>query len=282
MTYPTYRGISSPSESLYSLEIATPAATAAVILTTEDNGSSKLILQHRDQRNNFYGDVPGASVAGLFDGKLDGTRQNRGKLVPIDTETVKNNIRREALEEIGLRQEDLIDVRITGLATDLIRIHNEFLLFAKAAISSRELEANATDHAKSVKPNEPYDFDEKIYIIDGTPEAIEILLTKVKCPIPSTHTAAFVAAGYSMVLKRDGQEEAEIWKERLHKGIQENYAQIDRMVQMYYEQNPQTLNDIPQGKPSRNPHGYEPAYMPQQQGLPDIDSELKRVSLISE
>ena len=54
------------------------------------------------------------------------------------------------------------------------------------------------------------------------------------------------------------------------------------MVAMHYEQNPQVLGDIPEGKPQRNAHGYEPAYLPQQQGLPDADSELKRVGLITD
>lgn len=280
VTFPTYKAISSPQENLYSLDVATPTGTALALLTTEVDGSSKLIVQHRGPKNFFYGDIPGASVAGMFDGQLDRSRENRGRILPITTATVKENIRKEALEEIGLEGENLVDVRITGFATDLVRIHNEMLLFARTNLSADEIAVKAEEHATIVNKND-YDFDEKFYVIEGTPEAIETLLTRVKCPLPPTHTAAFVAAGYSMVLEKDGLEAANAWKERLEKGVQENYEQMDRMVEMYYQQHPDKLNDVPEGRLKRNPKGYEPNYLPQQQGLPDINSELKRTGLIA-
>lgn len=283
VTFPTYKAISSPKENLFSLDVSTPTGTALALLTSEQDGSSKLIVQHRDPKKNFfYGDIPGASVAGMLVGKLDRDQENRGRLIPITTETIKDNIRKnEAVEEIGLDSEDFSEIKVIGLALDLVRIHNEFLLFAKSPLTAQQLEEKAKENSKRKKENN-FDFDEKFYVIDGTPEAIETLLTKVKCPLPPTHTATFVAAGYSLMIESDGLEAANAWKARMEQGIRDNYEQMDRMVELFYQQKPEALNDIPEGKPPRNPNGYEPAYLPQQQGLPDIDSEFKRVGLISD
>lgn len=280
VTHPTYRAISSPKESPTSLEIANPTATAAALITTEPDGSHNLIVQHRSERNFFYGDVPGASIAGFLDGKLDTTREGRGKLLPIDTQFVKGNIIKEMSEEIGLVEEDLNEVRITGIAKDLVRIHNEILFLTVSNLSSQQISQKAQELQRTKNPEDPYDFAEKFFVIQASPEAIEKLLTEVKCPIPSTHTAVFVAAGYSVVIEEKGTEEANRWKTNLEEGIKRNYQEMDEIVALYYREHPEALDDVVENKPPRNTNGYEPAYLPQQQGLPGLISELKRTGLL--
>jgi hydroxymethylpyrimidine pyrophosphatase-like HAD family hydrolase len=269
VTFPTYKAMSDSETSREQREISNPAATALILLTTESDGSRKFIIQHRSPKNFFYGDVPGASVAGYFDGQLDGAVLN-----PIDTNSVKDNGTKEMWEEVGLRTIDIADLRITGFASDKVRVHDEFLLMATTKLSAQDtlFRAGAGDH---------FNFIEQTITIDATIENVETLLTQIKCPLPPTHIAAFVATGYSMVLEQQGKDAANTWKKRMEEEVNRNYREINGMVKKYYEDHPDELQNIPNGKPPRNPNGYEPAYTPSQQGLPDMESELERLGLAS-
>lgn len=279
VTFPTYRAIGNPSERPETLAISNPTGTACVLLTSEPDSSHKIILQHRSPESFFYSDVPGASIAGMLDGKLDSN--NRGRLEPITTGVIMANNKKEMFEELGLDPNDIADVRITGVAKDNVRIHNEFLLFGISPLGAREITAKATAHAKIKKGIAEYDFAERLFVLDGTPEAIEILLTQVKCPLPPTHTATFVAAGYSMVLERKGQAAADQWTQYLQRGIRANYRDIDHRVAAYWQQQPEKAEMRSANKPARGIHGYDPAHRPTDQGLPSITEELQRVGLIT-
>lgn len=275
VTFPTYLAISSPELSDAEKEISNPNGTALILLTTEDDGSSKVVIQHRSAKNSMYGDIPGASAAGMLDGKLDLKGPNRGRLQPIDDVFIKRNIDSEMHQEIGLQPGDISDLRITGFASDKRRVHNEFLLIAKTKLSSKDL-----DFRSGI--GDYFRFSEKFFTIDGTPEAIETLLTQVKCPLPPTHAAAFIAAAYSMILEAKGVNEAERWKRRMEENVKRNYQEIDEAVREYYIENPYEVKNVPERKPARKLDGYEPAYGPQEQGIPSLESELERVGLKSE
>lgn len=272
VTFPTYKAISDAEITSSEREISNPTGTCVILLTTEHDGSRKLVLQHRSQKNFFYGDIPGASVAGYFDGKLRTKGENKGTLKPIDTDDVKENGNKEMYEEIGLYPRDILDLRITGFASDKVRVHNEFLLMATTKLSSEDLlfRSGAGDHFK---------FIEQAITINADTKTISTLLTQNKCPLPPTHQAAFLAAGYTLVLEQQGKEAADEWRKKIQIDIDRNYKEIDLMVQKYYQENPDQLSIIPEGKPPRNPNGYEPAYLPSDQGLPDMETELDRLGL---
>ncbi len=258
--FPFWRNINKPEESVESLEMANFVATA-LILRTADN---KLVVQHRSTANTLYRDIPGASVAGQFD-KPKGTPVRHGTLPEITTDSIKENVIKEMEEEIGLLPQDIHDVRITGLATDKVAIHNEFLLFANAKLTAEEIERKAGENAARQNKGE-YDFDEKFFVIKGDSDSIRKLLTEVKCPLPSTHTAAFVAAWYSQLLGQTTPEEAKLELKTLEEGIKRNYQEIDLIV---HASHPEM-------------RGFDPEKTPQDQGLPDILSELKRTGLVEE
>lgn len=148
VTYPTYRAFSHPeTEAAY--ELGDPTGTASVILTTEKDDSHKMILQHRGRGNRFYGDIPGASVAGMLDGKIDGSqRETRGKLKPISSDDIKGNLIKEMEEEIGLTQDKLSKIDITGIATDKTNYHHEILLHSVVNLSAEEMSKLAEERAK--------------------------------------------------------------------------------------------------------------------------------------
>lgn len=279
--FPTYKEFAKSESPAELLEFASVASTSMALITAD----GRLVIQHRSPRNLLFGDMPGASVAGYLNGEFyhplpsESSKQETGTLLPIDTDFVKQNIIREAEEEIGLEKEDLTDLRIVGLAHERVQIHDEFLLFGKAKVTARQMREKARNAIKNRKLNEQ-EFYEKFVDIPATPEAIVTLLTEVKCPLPPTHAAVFVAAGYSMILEKEGQEAAKNWKAKIEEGVKRNYQEIDQMVAEYYAKNPDELKNIPEDKPPRNPNGYEPAYLPQEQGLPTVTIELKRADLI--
>ena len=100
---------------------------------------------------------------------------------------------------------DVVNLRIIGLARDLVSIHTEFLLFGVLALNAHEV-AQKVGFADIQELDDEQDFRERLLVIDGSLEAIEILLIEVKCPLPPTHSAAFVATGYLIVLEQAGME----------------------------------------------------------------------------
>lgn len=261
-------GLTKPENLEKGLELAGPVGISIVILTTEKDGARKIILQHRGTENRAYRDIPGASASGYFEGKLhtlNSPRDQTGKLFPVNTASIIKGTFKEAEEELGIDDKNLIAAKITGVSTDLVRPHYDILLSATTNLNSEEIVENAM--VKSQIERRPFDFSEDFLFIDGTPEAIETLLTESKCPLAPGHITAFFAVGYQMKLEKDGPEEAEKWKKRIEKATQQNYDQINETVKI-------STN----GKHER----YNPRLTPQEQGLPDFTSEMKRVGLIED
>lgn len=277
--FPTYREFSKPEASLELLNFASASATSIILITR----NNRLILQHRSTRNKMYGGVPGASVAGYLRGNFDSTE--KGKFVPIDTDYVKNDSAREANEELGLDREDFMTLKIVGIVHERVQVHDEFMLLGQTNLTAEEMKEKAMRTSRNRRLSEQ-EFDEKFVDIPADPDSITTLLTKVKCPIPPSHIAAFVSAGYYMMLEQFGMQKAMEWKNMLQDEVRTSYLEIDRMVEEYYLQNPNALNVIPERHKNsnprkRNPKGYDSEYLPEEQGLPDIMSEFKRVGLIS-
>lgn len=274
VTFPTYKAIGEGNISEEERAISNPSATSLILQTTEPDGSHKFILQERSPKNFFYGGVPGASVAGYLDGRLNTSGEKRGRINPVDTEFVINNGTKEMREEIGLFPHDIEGIKITGFASDKTRVHDEFLLSATTKLS-------AEDFLFRAGMSDTHRFIEHSIIIDANKDTINKLLTEVKCPLPPTHLAAFIAAEYSQILEEEGPVSADEWKNEIQKRVNSNYQEIDEIVRQFYIDNPEEIKDVPEGKPPRKTSGYDPAYLPEQQGLPNLNSELERLDLKS-
>lgn len=285
VSYPVYSIASDPTDKKENLDLGAVTGTAAV-LVTKDN---KLILQHRSPKNSPYGDMPGASFAGMVDAKMkrvveEGNLKEVGIIEPIDTNYIKKSAAEERKQEIGLDESDITQFSIVGEARDHVREHDEFLLLAKTRLTAQEVAQKAAKAPRSEKkkgPSGDFHFEESFITLDATPEAIETLLTEVKCPLPPTHTAAFVAAGYHLIIESKGLTAANEWKKHLESKVKQNFEAMNAQVQAFYKANPEKLNDNKPGKPKRNPHGYEPYYTPVEQGLPSLQSELERTGLVT-
>lgn len=295
--FPFYRNIDKSTDPPELLALADLVGTAMVIQTADN----KLLVQNRSKKNKPYGGVPGASAAGLFDGRL--SRSVPGSQDKVGNERIALNVLKEAGEEVGLVKEertpdleeeikdfalgklesetgedrgDITDVSITGFSRDNVRVHHEFTLKARANKTSDQIIEKARS-AKRQRSKDPRDFEESFFFVDATSSAVDALLTQVHCPLPPTHFAAFVAAGYSLVLEETGGsvEAAERWREEMQGKIQENWRIINGMVKMYYEQYPEKREE----NKGANFEAYDPNFLPEQQGLPPIESELVRVGL---
>lgn len=286
-------------------QLASPDATSELGSLTEASGvampvltaDGRLILQHRaieepriltggkTRGNGLYADIPGASVAGMVDATIDPDR--RSAPIEVGTEYIEGSILKEAGEELGLSPDAFEDVRVVGLAKDAQKPHEEFLLFANTNLTAAEV-YQTSRQSKRNKNLGDADFEERFIDIEGTPEAIETLVTEVLCPLPPTHTAAMVAAGYLMVLERTGdQQMANEWRDRVATKISEHYTTINQKITDHYTTYPETVTEVPErywGKnvPKRNLTGYSAAYGPEEQGLPSFHDEMVRTGLTPE
>lgn len=292
VSYPVYAVASSPKDTDQALDLGAVTGTAGILITSDN----KMVLQHRSEKNSPYGDMPGASFAGMLDAHflriVEGDHITRtGTLEPIDTDYVKNSSATERYQEIAVDDKEISDFRIVGKARDHVREHDEFLLLAKSSLTAAQV-AERTENAprsinnpKKVDEQGDFHFGENFIIIDATPEAIETLVTQVKCPRPPTHDAAFIATGYNILLEKTIEEgggliAANLWRDALQEKVRKNYEEMDQIVRDYYLSHPEQLQANKPGKPKRNPNGYEPYYLPGEQGLPSFQSELIRTGLV--
>jgi hypothetical protein len=262
VNFPVYKCLALSGNSEEVLDLSSSAGTAMIVRTRD----GKFVLQHRSIRNALYGDIPGASVAGMLDAKRETEDRIKGTPDLIDTNSVRGNILNEANEELALELSDFdLSPPIIGLAHDNVQIHDEILFFADSNLTSEEIKEKARTARRNRKLGDA-DFEEKFVMIDGSVSAIERLLTQVQCPLPPTHAAAFVSTGYCLLLEQEGVEAANKWRDAMQERVNKNYQRIDKRVAEY------TQGEF---------HGYTARLIPTAQGLPGFEEEMRRVGLIT-
>lgn len=271
------------------------AATASMSILTADQ---RLLIQHRGitkaritkpgfhQGNATYADIPGASAAGHLDASMRNIDRKRGTPDVVNKASVIKAIAKEVEEEIGIDASQLQNIRIAGLAENKVKPHDEFLLISATNLTAKEVHEASLASTKNKNLSDA-DFDERFIDIEASPEAISVLLGKVKCPLAPTHVALLVATGYNLELQRSDKATADLWKDRISKVIAENYDAINEQVRNFYDKNPEVLDQVPErywGKhvPKRDPNAYDPAYGPEEQGLPSFENEMIRTGLLPE
>jgi hypothetical protein len=216
---------------------------AALMLTTSDG---KLLLQHRKPENRVYGDVPGASIAGLVDAPSNAS----GKLDIL--EVGKQVLLAEGREEVGFAPDVTEDFELTTLQIDKVALHHEITFASRTCLTSDEITRGALANRHK---NTAAAFSEHIVFLDATPQVVERLLTEVLTPFPMTHSGPLLMLGYDLA-KKVGLENPDTWLLRVKQAMDENYALIDG------------LSDG--GK-------YSPDKCATMQGLPSFRDELQRV-----
>ncbi len=125
------------------------------------------------------------------------------------------------------------------------------------------------------------------FVLACTLHNIETLLIHVKFPISQNNVAHLLAKGYEIVLARDGFVAARKWKEKTIIKMQKHYTNIDALVKQHYIDHPEDVRTVPErfwGKtpPVRNVTGYDPAYAPDEQGLPSFEDSMIKSGLVKE
>lgn len=296
--FPVYIELAKPGHSDEVLDLSRLVGAAMILQTADEQ--PRLLVQHRavsvqrlnepkmTRGNASYTDIPGASVAGVVDASMrNSPLRQPGTPDRIDTDTIKSLIYKEAGEELGLGPEHLHDVIIAGIGQDRVKPHDEFLLLGKTNLTAAQVNEVSRKSNRNKNLGDA-DFEEKYLDIEASPAAIATLLTQVRCPLPPTHAAALVAAGYSLELQSNGIEVANLWRDQVEIGIRENYTAMDDIVRAYYAEYPEALNQVPERfldkrPPKRDPEeGYNPSLAPIEQGLPELQDELVRVGLANE
>jgi hypothetical protein len=241
---PAYFGLakSGMAEERRALSMATGVC---MIVKTSDN---QLLVQYRTAGNAQYSEIPGASIAGMFDAKLppgyaekvaarhaavvttrvrsidDAKICSLGILGEVTEQTILAQIRTEAREELGLKDK-LAGAKVVGIAEDLTKPHHEIILLGNVTLTADQVVNTAK--ARYDADNNKYDIPEWCVGIPATGEAVAILLTKVRSPLPPTHAAAFLAAGKALVLEQRGQEAADSWEQETVVAYKDNFEAIN-------------------------------------------------------
>ena len=217
---------------------------ANLILVTSDG---KLMLQHRKAENKVYGDVPGASIAGLVDVLKSGEIKTLNFL-----QVLKDHLFAEGDEEVGLAESVLQEFRLTSYQVDKVALHGELTGVITTSRSMAEIEAGAL---KNKRTNDPAAFRENIAFLDANPRVIQRLLTEVKSPFPPTHAGPLLMFGYQL-MRVENSGTAEAWLHNVAQDMDANFRNIDKMADC--------------GK-------YTPSKSATAQGLPSFPGELDRL-----
>ena len=308
------------NSSAQDIERGTVSATSGNVIFAPDKfGKRKIGLMLRNQRNGSWRGVPGTLIAGYFDGKLDvkpsklSPRQGRRTLEKIDNQAILGNALKELHEEIGIDTKDVKKSFVAGLSVEKkYKAHHEFLVDIEVKLTAEQ----AREKSDKFIMDHPEEFKEDWTTIDYTPEAIQTLLTKVLCPLPNSHYASYAATARKLVAETKGQKTADEFVKNLQIGITENKERINSLVRQYLRDNPDvmtrptqdqqlTINkkvakyaqDNPNatdeekekftqglidGRVKFDPDGFNPALLPEEQGLPDVFTALKLAGLIPE
>lgn len=281
ITYPTYLNLSSEQDPTRSLEIAGLIGNAMILFTTDH----KMIVQHRSSRNRAYGDMIGASAAGNMDAEFysqeerqgPDQRELRGRIKPLTQDSMVAHMQAELFQEIKVQPDQLADLTFVGFGRDNRKPHYEAMWMAETKLTAVEVVANAAVVKTGLEQSERH-FDEKFFVLDGTREAILKLLTESMSPVPPTHMATFIATLHCLTERADGKVAADRLLQDLQPIMQTHLAAIDAQVREYYVQHPDKL---PVKYATHPPTGYDPDFLPQQQGLPTVVVELERLGLIA-
>lgn len=298
---------------------AISATSGNVIFAAEKDGKRKLGLMLRGSGNGNWRKVPGTLIAGYFDGKLDekpsklSPKQGRRTLQKIDNDAIIENGLKELHEEIGLEPKDIKQSMIAGIAIEKKnRVHAELLVDVESKLTAEQARQKSSKH----EVHNTEEFPEDWVAIDYAPEAITTLLTEVLCPLPDSHYASFAATGRRLVAELKGEKAAAEWVKVLEVKIAENKERINSTVRQYLRDNPDVMTrptadqqrkvdkkleeyvaknpnateeekakfkeSAIAGLPKFNPDGFNPALLPEEQGLPDIMTALRQSGLIKD
>jgi hydroxymethylpyrimidine pyrophosphatase-like HAD family hydrolase len=221
------------------------AVTGVAMIPVSRDG--KIIMQLRSASNGAWARVPGAGIAGMFDAERDPKNPIPGAPKKINNKTMYDRLHTEGKEEIGLEPNQIINVEITGIADDGAKPHNEITAIGYTFLTAEEhLDAARANHKKTKEGD--FHFSETAFVIPGTSDGVKDFFLNVLCPLPSTHAAALIAAGYDFCLsegRSEGQAKAEEWKAEMQEIVSSYYQRIDQEVVNYYQQEPANFFEVP-------------------------------------
>lgn len=74
-------------------------------------------------------------------------------------------------------------------------------------------------------------------------------------------------------------QEAQRWKEQIQQGVQDNCQRINLQVISYWATHQEEAKQHSPHRPVHDVFGYDAAYAPSEQGLPNLEREIVRVGL---
>lgn len=206
---------------------------AAIILETADG---HLIVQYRGSKNKVYGEIPGASAAGLVNAAPFAKEVQPGKTFSLE-QFVQRHMVEEFVEELGAKKETLRNLRPSSLMIDTLALHHEMTFTGKLSLTADELIQAAWKKREQCPDTE---FKESFLLLPGSAENLEKLIFDFQLPLPPTH-----AGPYLMVLREKIGEQAfhELW-ERRRTDFEAKYAKYDPNIPSSQQGLPTFLDEV--------------------------------------
>jgi len=304
-----YKHIRKPQDEASGLiELANPTGVAVVIETSDGYFG----LGRRGPKNGTYrasdegGGQPGAFAAGIMDmnfsrltapglpEKLQNSKILRAADQELKEETgvrylgkqfqdqVKNYAIDNMKRETGFRDPEASSldarIKITSIGRDKVQPHNEIGVTLQVPVSRQDL---IDIHSNMERNESEKDFSEGIFFIPATKEAVTKFITQSKSPMPPTHYMPLISAMYEKIVTSGADkalaiQEADEWLAEIEEGLDKNWAEIDRIVEQFYIDNPEAIeeNQAESGRKDINTKGFDPAVLADKQGLPTLNTEL--------
>lgn len=269
---PLYHGLATQAQTPEELNFVAATGTSAVILATDRTGKQWAQVQARSLIKNFpHAGNMGSSPAGMWSvkpeipgnpvdfyfaneksGFFPGGPHLKFKLPNLNNQSARQNVFREALEEIGLVKPDDFKPTPIGVAEDEVIPHKELQfeleyngglekLIAISRQGIKNLVERTKTHAVEYVRRDPDLFPERTFYIEATPKAIaEMLVTAPN--MPPTHSSNYFLLAINL-LKKQGASEQQIkqWTDTTTARITRAATDMNHAVETFYQKNPEAF-----------------------------------------
>lgn len=214
------------------------AGIQVVWLTTEEDGSNKLVMEVRSERSAVY---PGAlgTIGGGIDGKIQRRNSEHG-WAQLDSsvatpEAIKDQGIRESKEELGITESDIASFAFVGVAQDKLKGQTDFLALARYKGTADQLQQQYEIYKMNGNDKLHDPMPKRLVMTAGNPETVQKILANPNISLPPISQAALLAAGRKLImdssLAKDTKQTGDFWLENTTRMIAHPLSPVEQTLE---------------------------------------------------